>query len=94
MVIFSAGVTPINSSLDFFKISEKEWNEVIKSQLNSTFLSCQVFGQYMVKNKKGSIINISSASSGPPLSRAFAYSASKSAINKLEKIGGSIQLKK
>ena len=73
----------INSSLDFFKINEKEWNEVIKSQLNSTFFSCQVFGQYMIKNKKGSIINISSASSGPPLSKAFAYSASKSAIKNL-----------
>ncbi len=73
----------INSSVDFFKIKEKEWNEVIKSQLHSTFLSCQIFGQYMIKNKKGSIINISSASSGPPLSKAFAYSASKSAIKNL-----------
>ena len=73
----------INSPTDFFKITEKNWDDVIKSQLTSTFLGCQVFGKYMVSKKNGSIINISSASSGPPLSKAFAYSASKSAIKNL-----------
>ena len=37
----------------------------------------------MVDNNNGSIINISSASSGPPLSKAFAYSVSKSGIKNL-----------
>ena len=37
----------------------------------------------MLKNKKGSIINISSASAGPPLSKAFAYSVAKSGIKNL-----------
>ena len=37
----------------------------------------------MLKNQKGSIINISSASSGPPLSKAFAYSVAKSGIKNL-----------
>ena len=37
----------------------------------------------MAANKSGSIINISSASAGPPLSKAFAYSASKAAIKNL-----------
>ena len=37
----------------------------------------------MVKNKKGSIINITSASAGPPLSKAFAYSAAKAAIKNI-----------
>ena len=73
----------INSPTDFFKITEKNWNEVITSQLTSTFLGCQIYGKYMVTKKSGSIINISSASSGPPLSKAFAYSASKSAIKNL-----------
>ena len=73
----------INSSIDFFKITEKNWDEVVKSQITSTFLACQIYGKYMTSKKNGSIINISSASSGPPLSRAFAYSASKSAIKNL-----------
>ena len=45
--------------------------------------ACQIFGKLMIKNKKGSIINISSASSGPPLSKAFIYSAAKSGIKNL-----------
>lgn len=73
----------INSSVNFFEISEKNWKDVIDSQLTATFFGCQVFGSHMVDNKKGVIINISSASAGPPLSKAFAYSASKSAIKNL-----------
>jgi len=37
----------------------------------------------MVSRKKGSIINMSSASSGPPLSKAFTYSVAKAGINNL-----------
>jgi len=37
----------------------------------------------MCKKKKGSIINISSVSSDPPLSKAFTYSVSKAAIKNL-----------
>ena len=37
----------------------------------------------MLKNNSGSIINISSASAGPPLSKAFTYSASKAGIKNL-----------
>ena len=51
----------------------------------STFLSCQIFGKQMIKQKHGSILNISSASAGPPLSKAFAYSAAKSGIKNLTK---------
>ena len=37
----------------------------------------------MLANQCGSIINISSASAGPPLSKAFAYSVSKAGIRNL-----------
>ena len=37
----------------------------------------------MIKNKYGSIINKSSSSSGPPLSKAFTYSVSKAGIKNL-----------
>ena len=73
----------INSPSDFFNISIKEWNSVLSSQLTGTFFACQVFGKHMLSNRKGSIINISSASSGPPLSKAFAYSVAKSGIKNL-----------
>lgn len=73
----------INSPSDFLDISIKEWNSILSSQLTGTFLACQVFGKHMLSNKKGSIINISSASSGPPLSKAFTYSVAKSGIKNL-----------
>ena len=43
-------------------------------------MGCQVFGKHMIENGKGSIINVSSASAGPPLSKAFSYSVAKSGI--------------
>ena len=73
----------INSSISFFDITEKNWKDVVDSQLNATFYGCQVFGKHMISNNKGSIINISSASASPPLSKAFAYSAAKSGIKNL-----------
>jgi NAD(P)-dependent dehydrogenase (short-subunit alcohol dehydrogenase family) len=44
---------------------------------------CQVFGAHMLENGSGSIINISSASADPGLSKAFAYSAAKAGIRNL-----------
>tara|TARA_B100000767_G_C19695089_1_gene505759 strand:+ start:186 stop:962 length:777 start_codon:yes stop_codon:yes gene_type:complete len=73
----------INCATPFFDLSIDEWQDVINSQITGTFLGCQVFGEYMVKKQSGSIINISSASSGPPLSKAFAYSVAKAGIKNL-----------
>ena len=73
----------INSSKPFLDIELDEWQEVFSSQLVATMLGCQVFGPQMKKQANGSIINISSASADPALSRAFAYSASKAGIKNL-----------
>jgi NAD(P)-dependent dehydrogenase (short-subunit alcohol dehydrogenase family) len=73
----------INGSTPFFEIDLKEWYAILDSQITGTFLGCQVFGEFMVKQGKGSIINISSASAGPPLSKAFTYSVAKAGIKNL-----------
>ena len=73
----------INAPTNFFDIKTQDWSKVIESHLTSTLYGCQIFGKEMLKQKKGSIINISSASAGPPLSRAFAYSAAKAGIKNL-----------
>jgi NAD(P)-dependent dehydrogenase (short-subunit alcohol dehydrogenase family) len=73
----------INSAEPFLDIEESKWDNVIDSQLTATFLGCQVFGRHMLKNNYGSIINISSASADPALSKAFAYSAAKAGIKNL-----------
>ncbi len=73
----------INAPTPFFEISLEEWHSIIDSHVTGMFLACQIFGKYMVEKKKGSIINISSASSGPPLSKAFTYSVAKAGIKNL-----------
>jgi len=73
----------INGSTPFFEISLEEWHSILNSQITSTFLGCQIFGEYMVKKGHGAIINISSASAGPPLSKAFTYSVAKAGIKNL-----------
>ena len=70
----------INGPTPFFQLDLEEWNRILNSQITGTFLGCQIFGQHMVEKGCGSIINISSASAGPPLSRAFSYSVAKAGI--------------
>ncbi|MBN1431645.1 MAG: SDR family oxidoreductase [Methanomicrobiaceae archaeon] len=73
----------INAPTPFFDISLDEWHSIIEVHTTGTFLGCQVFGRYMVDHNKGSIINMSSASAGPPLSKAFTYSVAKAGIKNL-----------
>jgi NAD(P)-dependent dehydrogenase (short-subunit alcohol dehydrogenase family) len=74
----------INSGTPFFEISEEEWHRLLDVDLKSVFLGCQIFGKAMVDaGRGGSIINISSVSSGPPLSRVFTYSVAKGGVNQI-----------
>jgi NAD(P)-dependent dehydrogenase (short-subunit alcohol dehydrogenase family) len=74
----------INSGTPFFEISEEEWHRILDIDLKSVFLACQVFGKVMVDaGRGGSVINISSASSSPPLSKVFTYSVSKGGVNQI-----------
>ena len=80
IVVNGAG---INGPTPFLELTLDEWHGILDSQLTGTFLGCQVFGGYMVEQGSGSIINISSASAGPPLSKAFTYSVAKAGIKNL-----------
>lgn len=73
----------INSPSPVLEISEEEWDRIMGVNLKGTLFGCQVYGEHMIERKRGSIINVSSASSGPPLSKAFTYSVSKSGIKNL-----------
>jgi NAD(P)-dependent dehydrogenase (short-subunit alcohol dehydrogenase family) len=73
-----------NSSTPFLEIGLDEWHRILDANLTSVFLACQVFGRSMIANGLGgSIINLSSASSGPPLSKVATYSVSKAGLNNL-----------
>jgi NAD(P)-dependent dehydrogenase (short-subunit alcohol dehydrogenase family) len=74
----------INSGTPFLEITDEEWQKILDVNLKSVFLACQVFGKAMVDSGRGgSIINISSASSGPPLSKVLTYSITKAGVNQI-----------
>jgi NAD(P)-dependent dehydrogenase (short-subunit alcohol dehydrogenase family) len=83
IVINGAGT---NSPTPFLEIPEEEFERIVRVNLKSVFLSCQVFGKYLVeRGEGGSIINLGSMSGLVPLSRVFTYSATKAAVHNLTK---------
>ena len=72
-----------NAPTPFLQISEKEIQRILGANLIGPLYSSQVFGEVMVRQRKGSIINFTSVSSGPPLSKAFVYSAAKAGVANL-----------
>lgn len=73
----------LNAPTPFLEIPLEEWHAILDVQLTGTMLGLQVFGGYMVEQGKGSIVTISSASAGPPLSKAFTYSVAKAGVKNL-----------
>jgi NAD(P)-dependent dehydrogenase (short-subunit alcohol dehydrogenase family) len=70
----------VNSAKPFFEISDEDWDRVLSTNLKATFQASQVFGRRMTEAGEGSIVNIGSVTSFRPLSKVFAYSASKAAL--------------
>ncbi|HEY1793827.1 MAG TPA: SDR family oxidoreductase [Opitutaceae bacterium] len=73
----------VNSATPFFDIGEDEFERILRVNVKSVFLACQVFGRRMAQSGGGSIVNIGSMSGLVPLSRVFTYSASKAAVHNL-----------
>lgn len=65
----------------FFGLQIEGFDKVFNLNFKGTVLPSMVFGEAMVKNKSGNIINISSMNSYRPLTKIPAYSAAKAAIN-------------
>ena len=71
----------INSATPYFDIADDEWDRILAVNLRGVHLACQVFGRHMIETGHGgSIVNIGSVSAEIPLSRVFAYSASKAGV--------------
>lgn len=78
MLINGAGV---NSASAYFDVKDDDWDRVMTSNLKAVHWGCQVFGRAMSeRNEGGAILNIASVTSHRPLSKVFAYSASKAAV--------------
>ena len=77
MLVNCAGINAGTSFLDF---DADVWDKIMAVNLKGTMLSCQVFIEKMLTSGGGSILNIGSVNSDKPLSRVFAYAASKAGV--------------
>lgn len=78
ILVNGAGVNKASTYLD---ADDENWDRILDSNLKAVHRGCQIFGKWWIDNKRpGSIVNIASVTSDKPLSRVFAYSASKAAV--------------
>jgi NAD(P)-dependent dehydrogenase (short-subunit alcohol dehydrogenase family) len=75
----------VNAGSTFLDATEADWDRVMSINLKAVFQACQVFAAHMVAAGGGSILNIGSVTSHLPLSRVFAYAASKAGVVNLTK---------
>jgi len=77
ILVNCAGRTKRTPTLE---MADREWNEILETNLTGTLYACQVFGRKMIERRRGRIINIGSLSSLLGLHEVAAYAASKSAV--------------
>lgn len=70
-----------NMQDSFFGIDVAGFRQSLDLNLLGTVLPCSILGKQLVKQKFGSIVNISSMNAFRPLTRIPAYSAAKSAVS-------------
>lgn len=75
----------IGPNNNIFDLKMDDFRKVVDLNLMGTVVPTVVFSEYMVKEKKGNIINISSASALRPLSRVAGYGAAKAAVTNFTK---------
>jgi NAD(P)-dependent dehydrogenase (short-subunit alcohol dehydrogenase family) len=82
ILINSAGITKRGPTVDF---AEKDWNDILDTNLTGTLRGCQIFGEHMLARGYGRIVNIASIATFVALSEVAAYGASKAAVGALTK---------
>jgi len=82
ILVNNAGITKDNLAL---RLSENDWDKVLTVNLKGAFLSSKACAKYMVKQRKGKIINISSIIGIVGNAGQANYSASKAGLIGLTK---------
>ncbi|MPZ49485.1 MAG: SDR family oxidoreductase [Dehalococcoidia bacterium] len=70
-------------SIDRHVLSESDWHSVIDVNLTQAYVGCHVFGPTLLKQRSGSVINISSFASIRPAAYQTAYASAKAGLTLL-----------
>lgn len=77
ILVYAAGRT---KRTPFLEVAEREWNEIMETNLTGAYRVSQIFGRHMIERKYGRIIHIASLASFVGLHEVAAYGASKSGL--------------
>lgn len=80
ILVNSAGITKRVPTLE---CSEELWRNIMNVNLNGSLRGCQIFGETMLQQGKGRIINIASLATFVAFHEVAAYGASKAAVASL-----------
>jgi NAD(P)-dependent dehydrogenase (short-subunit alcohol dehydrogenase family) len=83
ILVNNAGVT---HAADFLDLAEDDFDRVLRINLKSMFLCGQAAAREMVKQGKGSIINMSSVNAQLAIPNQVPYVVSKGGVNQLTKV--------
>ena len=83
ILINNAGIT---HAADFLDLAEDDFDRVLRINLKSMFLCGQAAAREMVKQRKGSIINMSSVNAQLAIPNQVPYVVSKGGVNQLTKV--------
>src|SRR2546423_1067077 len=82
ILVNAAGITVRRATVD---IPDKEWNEIIDTNLTGMLRACRAFGPHMIQRGYGRVINIGSLTSLVALQEVTAYGVSKAGVAALTK---------
>jgi NAD(P)-dependent dehydrogenase (short-subunit alcohol dehydrogenase family) len=82
ILVNAAGITHKTPTLE---CSEDDWNSVLDVNLNGTWRSCQIFGNTMISQGFGKILNIASLTTFVGFNQVAAYAVSKAGVGALTK---------
>jgi len=82
ILVNAAGITVRRATVD---VSDKEWNEIIDTNLTGMLRACRAFGPHMIQRGYGRVINIGSLTSLVALQEVTAYGVSKAGVAALTK---------
>jgi NAD(P)-dependent dehydrogenase (short-subunit alcohol dehydrogenase family) len=83
ILINNAGIAQRKKIVD---MEEQDWDRVMDTNLKGVFLCSQIFGKFMIQQKKGKIINISSVTGFLGAEERISYGVSKSGVAHMTRI--------